>query len=135
GRRALIGAALLLPAAPALADTSVGSATTTPLLTSSAGNVTVASGGTIKVAGGTAITIDAGKTATVNSGGTLDIGSANGASAIVANPGLTSAIVNQGAIKVTEDFTAKVLDNSTIAAGPVASASSRYGIHVLSGGA
>lgn len=135
GRRALIGAALLLPAAPALADTSVGSATTTPLLTSSAGNVTVASGGTIKVASGTAITIDAGKTATVNSGGTLDVGSANGASAIVANPGLTSAIVNQGTIKVTEDFTAKVLDNSTIAAGPVASASSRYGIHVLSGGA
>ncbi|WP_226018534.1 autotransporter domain-containing protein [Novosphingobium sp. FKTRR1] len=134
GRRALVGAALLLPAAQAFADTSVGSATTTPLLTSSAGNVTIASGGTIKVASGNAITIDAAKTATVNSGGVLDVGSADGASGIVANSGLSSTITNQGTIKVTEDFTAKVLDSSTIAAGPIASASNRYGIHVLSGG-
>lgn len=126
--------ALLLAASPALADTTVSTATTAPLATSIAGNVTVASGGTIKVPSGAAVTVDAAKTVTVASGGTLDIGDANGATGVLVNSGIATTIANAGTIQVLETFSAADADANGIADGPIASASGRAGIRVAPGG-
>ncbi|HEX7854559.1 MAG TPA: autotransporter outer membrane beta-barrel domain-containing protein [Sphingobium sp.] len=123
---------LILSAAPALAQTTIGGAGTTPLSTSSAGDVTVASGGSVTLGSGTAITVDSNNAATVASGGTLSMGAANGATGIVQNVGTTSTISNAGTISVLESYTPTV-DSTGVVTEPVASASDRYGIHVLSG--
>ncbi len=127
-------AALIAGAAPAFADTTVSTATSTPLVTSSAGVVTIASGGTIKLDTGTAVTVDASKDATVQSGGTLDMGAGNGAAGIVAQSGTTSNISNAGTIQVLENFTAPDTDKNGIPEGPIAQATDRYGIRVAPGG-
>ncbi|WP_292963165.1 beta strand repeat-containing protein [Novosphingobium sp. UBA1939] len=125
-----------LGAQVALADTTVGGNSTTPVLTSTGGNVTVASGGTITLVNGSAVTVDSSNTATVASGGTIAMGAGNGATGITVNPGTTTTISNAGAINVTENYTAPFITNNgvNIADGPIAAASNRYGIHVLSGG-
>jgi Autotransporter beta-domain len=127
-------AALIAGASPALADTTVSTATTTPLVTSAAGAVTVASGGTIKLDTGTAVTVDASKDVTVQSGGTLDMGAGNGATGVVAQSGTTSNIANAGTIQVLETFTAPDADGNGIPEGPIAQATDRYGIRVAPGG-
>ncbi|MFT3965964.1 MAG: autotransporter domain-containing protein [Sphingobium sp.] len=125
--------ALILSAAPLAAQTSVGGARTAGLSTSSAGDVTVASGGSITLASGTAIAVDSNNSATVASGGTLSLGSANGASGIVQTAGTTGTISNAGTISILENFSADYGSSTGIVSGPIASASGRYGIHVLSG--
>ncbi len=128
-------AALILVATPALADTTVSTSTTTPLLTSAAGAVTVASGGTIKLDGGSAVTVDASKDVTVASGGTLDMGATNGATGILVQGGTATTISNAGTIQVLESFTAADADKNGVADGPIAQASGRYGIHLAPGAA
>jgi hypothetical protein len=125
--------ALMFSFAPALAQTTVSSASTTALNTSTAGDVTVASGGSITTATGSAITIDSNNSATVASGGTLTPGSVDGTSGITQAAGTTGNISNAGTISVLETFTAPVVDS--VVTGPIASASDRYGINVLSGSA
>jgi hypothetical protein len=127
-------AALMAAASPALADTTVSTATTTPLVTSAAGAVTVAKDGTIKLDSGTAVTVDASKDVTVQSGGTIDMGAGNGAAGIVAQSGTTSNISNAGTIQVIESFTPPDTDNNGIPEGPIAQATDRYGIRVAPGG-
>lgn len=128
-------AALIAGVAPALADTTVSTATTTPLVTSAAGAVTVASGGTIKLDTGTAVTVDASKDVTVASGGTLDMGAGNGAAGVVVNAGTTSNVSNAGTIQVLETFTPPDADANGIPEGPIAQATGRYGIRVAPGAA
>ncbi len=123
-----------LGAQTAFADTTVSGSRTTPVLTSTGGNTTVASGGSITLTGGSAVTVDSSNTATVASGGTIAMGSDNGATGITVNPGTSTTISNAGTITVTESFTAPDTDSNGIADGPIASASGRYGIHALSGG-
>lgn len=127
-------AALMAGVSPAFADTTVSTATTTPLVTSAAGAVTVASGGTIKLDTGTAVTVDASKDVTVASGGTLDMGAGNGAAGVVAQSGTTSNISNAGTIQVLETFTPPDADGNGIPEGPIAQATDRYGIRVAPGG-
>jgi hypothetical protein len=127
-------AALMAAASPALADTTVSTATTTPLVTSAAGAVTVAKDGTIKLDSGTAVTVDASKDVTVQSGGTIDMGAGNSAAGIVAQSGTTSNISNAGTIQVIESFTPPDTDNNGIPEGPIAQATDRYGIRVAPGG-
>lgn len=127
-------AALMAGVSPAFADTTVSTATTTPLLTSAAGAVTVAKDGTIKLDTGTAVTVDASKDVTVASGGTLDMGAGNGAAGVVAQSGTTSNISNAGTIQVLETFTPPDADNNGIPEGPIAQATGRYGIRVAPGG-
>ncbi|MET0364498.1 MAG: autotransporter, partial [Sphingobium sp.] len=129
----LTPAALVLSAAPVVAQTTVSNARTTALATSSAGDVTVADGGSVTLSSGSAITVDSNNAATVASGGTLAPGSANGASGITAAAGTTSTISNAGTISVLEDFTAADADSNAIADGPIAQATGRYGIRVLPG--
>ena len=126
--------AAFLLATPALADTTVSANSTTPLVTSGAGNVTIASGGTIALDGGTAVTVDSANTVSVNSGGTIAMGANDGATGVLVQPGLATTLTNDGTIKATETFTAADTNGNAIAAGPIAQASNRYGIHVASGG-
>lgn len=127
-------AALMAGVTPAHADTTVSTATTTPLLTSAAGAVTVAKDGSIKLDSGTAVTVDASKDVTVQEGGTLDMGAGDGAAGIVVNSGTTSNISNAGTIQVLETFTPPDSDKNGIPEGPIAQASNRYGIRVAPGG-
>lgn len=129
-----ITAALFAGASPALADTTVSTATTVPLLTSAAGAVTVAKDGSIKLDTGTAITVDASKDVTVADGGTLDMGDGDGATGILVQSGTTSKISNAGTIQVLESFTPPDADDNGIPEGPIAEATDRYGIRVAPGG-
>ena len=131
---ALLPGALLLSASPALADTTVSTSTTTPLVTSAAGAVTIAKGGTIKLGGGAAVTVDASKNVTVQADGTLDMGANDGATGILVQPGTTSDISNAGTIQVVETFTAADTDGNGIPEGPIAKGTGRYGIRVAPGG-
>lgn len=133
--RALVPATLaaIVAASPAHADTTINSSTTAPLVTSTAGNVTVASGGTVKVTTGTPITVDSANTVTIADGGTVQTGEGSNATAIFVAP-VSTTITNDGTITVTETFTPADDDDNGIADGPVARASNRYGIHVAAGG-
>lgn len=135
--RAMIAAALvpagLAAAAPAMADTTVSSTSTTPLATSTAGNITVASGGNLKVASGAAATVDSANTVTVSSGGTITAGTVDNATGIFIAP-VSTTIDNSGTITVTQTYSVPDADSNSIADGPLATVSNRYGIHVASGG-
>ena len=130
----VLAAAAFVGATPALADTTVSGSTLTPLLTSSAGNVTVSDTGSIRVNSGTAVTVDSSNTVTLSSAGTLTMGGVSGNAAILVNPGVTTTITNGGTISVPEDYTPATLGNSTVVSGSVSQLSNRYGIHLLSGG-
>ncbi|MGF7153801.1 hypothetical protein GGR40_001571 [Novosphingobium gossypii] len=122
--------ALAICASPAAADTTVSTSTTTALDTAGAGNVTVGTNGTITLASGSAITVGSDATATVN--GAISMGGAAGASGITVNTGTTStiAIGEDATIKVLEDFVPEDADSDEIITDGVASAGSRYGVHV-----
>lgn len=130
---ALLMPSMLLLATPALAATTVSTATTTPLVTSTAGDVTVASGGTITVPSGPAITVNSANTVTIASGGRLTISPSSNSGGILVNPGIASTVANAGTISVTENYTVGVQTGTTIAAGPIANTTGRYGIAVGNG--
>ena len=129
-----VGALVLaLGSAPAMAATSVSTETTTPLVTSSAGDVTVTEDGSIVLTKGSAITVDSNDA--VDLEGELDLDDADGAdgaSGITVAAG-TSADIYTGEdadISVLEDFVPEDEDSNSIADGEIASASNRYGIYV-----
>lgn len=126
--------AVTLVPLPALAATTVSTATTTPLLTSSAGDVTVASGGSITVASGPAITVDSSNAATIASGGTLTSNSASNSGGILVNAGTNAAIENDGTISAVENYTVGTITGTNTAAGPIANTTGRYGILVNGAG-
>lgn len=127
-----LGTVLALHAQPAWADTTISTATTAPLVTSSAGNVTVSSSGSVTTSGGIAVRADS--NGNIANAGTIDAGSANGAIGIQLDAGRTSTIGNTGTIKVQETFSVADADNNGVADGPIAQASDRYGIYVAAGG-
>lgn len=122
-------------ASPALAATTVDSASTTALQTSAAGDISLSGTGTITVASGSAVRVDSANAVTIASGGGLVVGNADGASGITIDNGTTSTITNAGSIRVAEDFTAADADSNGIADGAIAQASNRYGIHLAAGSA
>lgn len=129
-----IGALVLaLSTAPSLAATTVSTSTTKALVTSSAGDVTVTEDGTITLPSGSAITVDGNNT--VDLEGALVLDDADGASGITVDAGTTATITvgEDATLTVTEDFVPADTDSNGIADGAIASASNRYGIHVLSG--
>ena len=124
---------LALVASPALAATTVKTDTTTALVTSTAGDVTVTDAGTITLASGNAVTVDSNNSVDVEGG--VAVGGTNGATGIAVNAGTTSTVTvgEDATIAVTEDYVPDDDDSNGIADGAIASASNRYGIHVLSG--
>ena len=139
---ALSCAAGLMVATPALADTTVSTGTTSTLATSTAGNVTIAGTGTLTgpagaTTGQATVTIDSSNTVTVNGGGIVYAGTStaaqNGAIGIQINPGVTTTIINTGAINVLENFTPQTISGNFVESN-VSGVSGRYGIYGAAGG-
>ncbi len=111
------------------ADTTVSSATTAPLATASAGNITIASGGSISpTASGAAVTINSSNT--VTNSGKISFTGVNSAIGILANGGVTGSITNSGTIGVDETYTRTDSNGDGVLDGAYAQGSDRYGIRI-----
>lgn len=127
----LVSLSALIWAAPALAQTTVSSDTTTPILTSKAGNVTINGGANVKVPSGAAVTIDSNNTATNN--GVIQFQNVDNVTGILALGGHTAQITNNGAIDVDETDQPST-DKNGIPHGPFATGANRFGIRVIGPG-
>lgn len=134
---------LALVAVPAAADTTISSDSSTPLATSTAGDITVKRDAQLKVGAGAAITIDSSNKVTVeddddddsdDAPGKIVAGKGDGATGILVKSGVATTIANGGTISVLEDYEPEDEDGNGIADGALAKASGRYGIHVEGGG-
>src|SRR5689334_6804278 len=104
----------------ALADTTVNSATTTPLATSSAGNITIDGSGSITVTAGQAATTADGTNLTItNNGGLRSYNSDNTTGVLLLHSG-SGPSTNVGQINLLEDYIPTDTDNAGIVDGPVA---------------
>jgi hypothetical protein len=127
-----LGTLSLILAPAASAETVVATAITTPLTTSTSGDIHITSSGSIKPASGAAVTIDSNNK--VTNEGAIAIQGANDATGILAETNLAGDITNSKTITVDEDYTATDDDKDGDLDGPFAKGSNRFGIHVLSGG-
>lgn len=112
--------------------TDITTAVTTPVTTSSSGDIHITSTGSVKPTGGAAVTIDSNNS--VKNEGTIAITGANNATGILANANVTGNITNSGTITIDENYTPTDTDSDGDLDGPFAQGSNRFGIHVLSGG-
>jgi Autotransporter beta-domain len=129
-----LGALAATLTAPAMAETVISTATTTPLTTSASGDIHVSSTGSVKPTSGAAI-VTINSSNYVKNEGALTIQGVDNTAGILANTGLTGDITNSGNITVNDkDYTPADTDNDGIPDGPFALGSNRFGIHVLSGG-
>lgn len=138
-------ASLTLAAAPAAADTNVTGNSSTPLVTSSAGDVTIRKDATLSVGTGAAVTVtvDSSNDVTIeaddeddtdDADGQIVAGEGNGATGILVKPGVSTTITNDGTISMLEDFEPEDEDGDGIVDGALTAAGNRYGIHVEGGG-
>lgn len=121
---------------PLYAETSITTATTTPVRTSTvkAGapdDIKITSAGSIKPTSGTAVTIDSNHK--VVNEGTIQTTNADGSRGIVANAGTTGSITNaaSGKIILDESYTPTDIDNDGDIDGPFAIGTNRIGIQTL----
>ena len=137
---ALVSASALIWAAPALAQTTptttVSSATTTPLATSKAGDITVTTGGSIKPTSPStpAVTLDS-SNSLINNGALVFQNQSNATAVLATVPagGQTGSIDNTGTIE-NDDNTQTTTDSNGVIHGPFASGSNNYGIRVIGSG-
>ncbi|MCP1470768.1 uncharacterized protein with beta-barrel porin domain [Sphingobium sp. OAS761] len=125
-----------LSLADAAAETTISTATTSPIRTSTAASgaaddIKIASGGSITLTSGTAVTADSDND--VANAGTITINDADDATGILVAPGTNGDISNSGTISLTENYTAKDEDDDNDVDGPFAQGSNRKGIWVQSG--
>src|ERR1700761_7081803 len=121
----------LLWAAPALAQTTINSDTTKPLVTSTAGDVTINQGGTIKPPSGVAVTIDSNNS--VTNTGVIEFQNLNNVTAILAHGGVTGSINNNATLEGDATSTTTT-DSNGIIHGPFANGTNRFGIQVVGPG-
>ena len=134
--RSLLATTCLTPlmlAATAHAETSISTAITTPVLTSTVkqgapDDVRITSAGSVKPTSGTAVTIDSANK--VTNEGTIQITDSSNAAGISANAGTSGGIVNAsgGKITIDEGYTPTDGDKDGDDDGPFTSGSHRYGI-------
>ena len=125
----LASAAMIGLTGQAVAATSITTATTTPVLTSVTGDLTVSSAGSIKLTTGTAITVDSNNTVTLS--GPIDMSSsADLSTGILIDGGHTSNLSIAANITVTDNYTATDTKNvgDLILDGPFSDGKTRYGI-------
>ncbi|MCG6119379.1 MAG: autotransporter domain-containing protein [Blastomonas sp.] len=125
---------LLLPHAAAFAQTSVTTARTTPIATSTANNgvadsIRITSTGSIKPASGVAVTIDSNHN--VTNEGTIQTTGVSNSAGIVAVAGTSSTITNAGTITLDENYTPTDADSDGDIDGPFAQGQNRFGIRTL----
>jgi len=137
--RCLLAATALTPVAlgvlatPALAETPISTAITTPVFTGTANDdIRITSTGSVKPTSGAAVTINSNDS--VKNEGAIAITGANDSTGILANTNLTGDITNTGTITIDETFTPTDTDNDGDLDGLFAQGTNRFGIHVLGGG-
>lgn len=119
----------ILLAAEAQADTTISTATTAPLVTSTAGNISITADGSITpTVSGAAITINSNNT--VTSAGKITFAGVDNSTAIAANAGVTSSITNSGAISNDETYVRTDTNGDGVLDGPYANGTNRYGIRL-----
>ena len=128
---ALVSVSALIWAAPALAQTTVSNGSTTPLVTSKAGDVTIASGGSLKPPSGAAVTIDSNNS--VTNSGVIQFQNLNNVIGVLAHGGFAGTISNNGTIEV-DDTSTTTTDGNGVIHGPFANGSGRFGIQVIGPG-
>lgn len=122
---------ILFAATPAAAQSTISTAITTPVKTSTANNgapsdVSITSAGSVTVTSGTAVTIDSNNG--VSNAGTIQITNSDNATGIGAAAGVTGSINNTGKIIVDETYTPTDTDNDGDLDGPFAAGTGRAGI-------
>lgn len=134
-RKTLLASTCLaaMAAVPAHAETTISTATTTPVKTSTVksgapDDIKITKDGSIKPAAGTAVTIDSNHK--VVNEGTIEIVNKDGATGISANAGVTGSITNgaTGKIIINETYAPTDIDNDGDIDGPFAVGSNRTGI-------
>ncbi|VWX59247.1 autotransporter outer membrane beta-barrel domain-containing protein [Sphingorhabdus sp. 109] len=120
-------------ALPARAETSIATATTDPIRTSTidgggADDIRITSAGSVQPTAGIAVTVDS-DNILVNDG-TIEIGNADNATAILAESGVTGTITNSatGKIILDEPYAPTDADNDGDIDGPFATGTGRTGI-------
>ena len=118
---------------PASAETTITTATTTPVRTSTIksgapDDIKITSAGSVKPASGTAVTIDSNHK--VVNEGLIQITNSDGATGIFANAGTTGGITNAAGAKIIidESYAPTDIDNDGDIDGPFAVGSNRVGI-------
>ncbi len=124
--------AMTLLSTHAHAQSSINNRITTPQNTSSSGDITITENGEIDIESGVAITVDSDNDVN-NDEGEINIGGADDARGISINSGVDTNVVNDGVIRIIEDFDAEDDDSNGIISGPVANAQNRAGIFVEDG--
>ena len=125
-------APLCLAAGPAFAQTTISGTSSTPVATSTAGDVTVAAGATLTVGATTpAITIDSNNNV-VNSGAVVVSNNVIGGTGVLINGGNTGSYSGAGAITLSEDYNATDTANSDgVVEAPFAQGTGRYGLRLV----
>ncbi|MGE5566560.1 MAG: autotransporter domain-containing protein [Parcubacteria group bacterium] len=124
-------APLLLFASGAFAETTITTATTTPVTTSGQ-DVRVTSSGSIKpTVSGPALLQDTSNS--ITNEGTISTNGVDGSVGMQGTGGKTGSVTNKGVISIVEDYTPTDTDNDGDVDGPFASGTGRYGIRVTGG--
>src|SRR6185312_15305194 len=127
----MVSLTALIWAAPALAQTTVSSDLTTPLLTSKAGDITISAGNSIKPPSGAAVTIDSNNKVTNN--GLIQFQNIDNVTGVLIQGGHTGQLTNNGTIEV-DDTSSTSTDKNGIPHGPFAKGGGRIGIHLVGPG-
>ena len=138
--RLLLGAAApLVFALPAVAQVSITTATTTPVLTSNGGtpadiDITSAGSITLTTPNSNGVTINTSND--VTNAGAININNANGATGVRILPGFTGSYSGTGSISILEDYTRTNTDTDLdgFLDGPLAQGTGRAGIILDAGG-
>ena len=134
-RRPLFAAVAAAPlalcmASAAPAQTTVSSNSSTPLATSSAGDVTIASGATLTLNSATpGVTVDSSNNATVT--GAISADNLSNATGVLLTGGHTGSLTTTGPITLTEDYTATdTVNGDSVVEAPFAQGTNRYGVRL-----
>lgn len=134
-RRLLIAACAVAPLALAAgvahAQTTVSNARTTPIATSSSGNIDIAAGGSVTVpAAGGVVTLDSSNT--ITNEGSITSNNTDNAVGVLIRGGNTGSFTNTGQITVSEDYTASDTTNADgIPEAPFATGTGKVGVQVV----
>ncbi|MDB5452864.1 MAG: hypothetical protein JWO33_1442, partial [Caulobacteraceae bacterium] len=134
----LVSLTALVWAGQASAETSVASARTTPISTSTAAsgapdNITITADGSVKPPSGVAVTLDSDNT--VSNSGTIQIQDVSDTTGVLVLGGHTGAVTNSNAITFNETAVAVDSDGDGNLDGAFASGVRRFGVRVIGPGA
>ncbi|WP_261300215.1 autotransporter outer membrane beta-barrel domain-containing protein [Sphingomonas alpina] len=127
---------ILFVALPAVAQTTITTKVTTPVLTATAANgqpsdVTITSTGSVEPTGGNAVTLNSANN--IKNEGKILISNASNANGIFVAAGGSGTITNSGSIVIDETYTPTDTDNDGDLDGPFAQGTNRFGIRTADG--